>query len=376
VTVGIILVLGLLVGQLLGQPVLLGFVTTGSMEPSIDAGDGFVAVPAVLAGDVEKGDVVTYEATQLEGGGMTTHRVVGETDNGYITKGDANPFTDQDGGEPPVTETRIVAHALQIGDTVVTIPHLGTVVMETQAGADTLQSTIASVFGLDGGLDQTQLGGAFVVLGAVFIGLALLTGGETNRGREITRSATRPNVVKIRVVAGAVILVLVVTASAAMIVPAGTQEYGVLSAETPGEDPLMIEAGGTSTVEYTVQNDGLIPVIVFFEPGAGVAVSPDRVWVGSGDSAATTVSLSVPEQEGYHTRQVHEYRYLVLLPPPIIAILHSIHPLAVLATINVIISGVGVGLILLVFGTGDIRFRSIGHVSLGVRVRRKVRKWL
>ena len=42
----VIIVLALLLGQLLGQPILLGFVSTGSMEPTMNAGDGFVAVPS------------------------------------------------------------------------------------------------------------------------------------------------------------------------------------------------------------------------------------------------------------------------------------------------------------------------------------------
>src|SRR6056297_3527746 len=123
----------LLVGQLLGQPILLGYVATGSMEPTMDAGDGFVAIPSAVSGDVEEGDVVVFQARELHDGGLTTHRVVDETEGGYVTKGDANPFTDQDGGEPPVTDGQIVANALQIEGTVVTIPHLGTVVMGIQS---------------------------------------------------------------------------------------------------------------------------------------------------------------------------------------------------------------------------------------------------
>ncbi|MFC7114202.1 signal peptidase I [Natronoarchaeum sp. GCM10025703] len=143
----VVLVLALLLGQLLGQPILLGFVSTGSMEPAVDAGDGFVAVPALLAGDVSEGDIVVFDAEELQGGGLTTHRVVGETDEGYVTKGDANPFTDQDGGEPPVSEGQIVAHALQVGDTAVTIPHLGTGIMGVQSAADGLQQSVVSAAG-------------------------------------------------------------------------------------------------------------------------------------------------------------------------------------------------------------------------------------
>jgi len=70
----------LIVGQLLGQPILLGYVATGSMEPTMDAGDGFVSVSSAVTGDVEEGDVVVYQARELHDGGLTTHRVVGETE--------------------------------------------------------------------------------------------------------------------------------------------------------------------------------------------------------------------------------------------------------------------------------------------------------
>lgn len=370
----VIIVLALLLGQLLGQPILLGFVSTGSMEPTMNAGDGFVAVPSLLAGDTSEGDVVVFEAEELHGGGLTTHRVVGETDEGYITRGDANPFTDQDGDEPPVSDGQIVAHALQVGDTVVTIPHLGTVVMGFQSGADSAQQSVVSAMGGEGGLERAQLGGAFVGLGLFFIGLAVLTG--SRNARDLTRSSSRPDVVKIWVVGGAVLVVLVVAATAAMVVPAGIQEYGVASSETPEDDPLVIEAGGSSTVEHTVRNDGFVPVVVFFDPGEDVTTDPDRTWVSRGATAETSVTLSVPEEEGRYTRHVTEHRYLVVLPPGLIGALHSIHPLVALLSINAVIAVGGLAAIVALFGTGDIRLRSGKDVPLAYRLRRKLRKWL
>ncbi|MFC6975369.1 signal peptidase I [Halomicroarcula sp. GCM10025709] len=111
----VLFLVSMVVGQLLGQPVLLGYVTTGSMQPTLDPGDGFVAIPAALAGPVDEGDVVTFRAEEIQGGGLTTHRVVDRTDRGYVTRGDNNPFTDQDGGEPPVTDAQIVAVVWQPG---------------------------------------------------------------------------------------------------------------------------------------------------------------------------------------------------------------------------------------------------------------------
>jgi signal peptidase len=81
------------------------------MEPTLEPGDGFVAVPAELAGPIDDGDVIVFEAETIQGGGLTTHRVVDETDRGFITRGDANPFTDQDDSEPPVKRAQVVAKA-------------------------------------------------------------------------------------------------------------------------------------------------------------------------------------------------------------------------------------------------------------------------
>ena len=71
----VVLAVALVVGQLLGQPVLVSYVRTGSMEPTIDAGDGFVPLPTAVVGPPETGDVVTFRAKQLQGGGLVTHRI-------------------------------------------------------------------------------------------------------------------------------------------------------------------------------------------------------------------------------------------------------------------------------------------------------------
>ncbi|MEF8815067.1 MAG: S26 family signal peptidase, partial [Halovenus sp.] len=63
----VVVVLSLLLGQFLGQPILLSFVETGSMEPTIDTGDGFVAIPTELAGDIDQGDVVVFRAEEIQG---------------------------------------------------------------------------------------------------------------------------------------------------------------------------------------------------------------------------------------------------------------------------------------------------------------------
>ncbi|MBZ6494408.1 signal peptidase I [Natrinema longum] len=377
---GLVLVLAVLllvVGQLLGQPILLGYVATGSMEPTMDAGDGFVAIPSLVAGDVEEGDVVVYQARELHDGGLTTHRVVGETDEGYVTKGDANPFTDQDGDEPHVTEGQVVAEVLQVNGDVVTIPYLGTVVMGVQGVAASVAGTVASVFGL-ATMSTNGLGALMVAIGVALLGFGTVFDRLGPDRRETRRSRSRENVIAFWTALGLVLLVFVTFATAAMVVPSGTTEYELVSSESPDENPQIVAPGETAELTRTVDNAGYLPVVVVHEPQSGrISADPTHQTIGIRGSGETTVSLSAPDRTGQYTRHLGEYRYLAVLPPAVLIWLHGVHPLAAIAAVNGVIVAVSVMIVLLVFGSGDIRFRSAGgHVPLSTRLERKLRKWL
>jgi signal peptidase len=372
-----LVVIILIVGQLLGQPILLGYVATGSMEPTMDAGDGFVAIPSIVTGPVEEGDVVVYQARELHDGGLTTHRVVGETDEGYVTKGDANPFTDQDGGEPHVTDGQIVAEVLQVNGAVVTIPELGTAVMGIQGLAERVYGTIAPIFGLTTTPSSNGLGSMLVAIGVAMLGFGTLLERLGPSRREVSRSRSRENVIAFWTALGLVLLVFVTFATAAMVVPSGTTEYGLVSSESPSDDPQIIAPGETTELARTVDNAGYLPVVVINEAESG-GISADPTWqaVGIRGSGETTVTLSAPDETGEYVRHLGEYRYLAVLPPSVIVWLHGIHPLAAIGAVNGVIVGIAVVIVVLLFGSTDIRFRSAGsHVPLSTRLERKLRKW-
>ena len=344
----VLVVVSLVVGQFLGQPILLSYVETGSMQPTLSPGDGFVAIPAQVAGGIGTGDVVTFDAQEIEGGGLTTHRVVEETERGYVTRGDNNPFTDQDGGEPVVQDADVVAKALQVGGGVVVIPHLGTVAMGFQSALDAAQTQLAVTFGVRS-LQGTQ-GLAYIVFGLSVVAYAVdwyRNAGSRDRG---SRDRSRDDGTSAFAILGVLALVLMATATAAMVVPAGTQEYGVVSAEFESENPTVIERGTSQELEYVVPNAGLVPVYAYVTPASpGVDVEPERLSVASRGEASTTVTLSAPDETGYYRLFVVEHRYLAVLPPGIVDELYGVHPWAPLVAINGLLGGgiVGVGLLLL-----------------------------
>lgn len=350
----VLVVLALVLGQVLGQPILFSYVTSDSMEPTLSAGDGFVAVPPAIAGPVEPGDVVVFEADQIEGGGLTTHRVVDETDRGYITRGDANPFTDQDSDEPPVQEAAIVAVAWQPTGEVLVIPGLGTAVEGIQSALESTQRTLAGLLGTRALLGVQGLG--FLVFGITVVLYLLLGVFEDDKQR--SRSRGRDDGVDANLIAVALALVVVVAAMAAMLVPAGTQEYGIVSAEFDSDNPTTIRQGTSDTIPYATGNGGFIPTVVVLEPGGeDVGVEPSRMVVQSRETRNATVTITTPPETGYFRYYVTEHRYLQVLPSGLLFALHDVHPWLPLLAVNLVVGlpfYVGARLFL---GTGRIRTR-------------------
>jgi signal peptidase len=337
----ILFVVSLVAGQALGQPVLLSYVTSGSMSPTLEPDDGFVAIPQQLAGPVEEGDVIVFRAQELDGGGLTTHRVVEETERGYITRGDANPFTDQAGDEPPVKRAQVVAVALEVNGGVVVVPSVGVAVEGMDAAVSAAQRFLATTLGSRAFLGPQ----GFAYLVVAFSGLAyvldLLFGGEGGRrdyDRGDRRSRDSGRAARTYVLAFALLLVLAATGS--MVAPSGPTEFGIVSAEFDSDRPDVIPAGESDAQQITIPNDGLIPTTVFVEAGSdGIAVEDRVLTVPPRGEATTTMTLSAPPETGYYRRYLIVHRYLGVLPLPVLQSLYGLHPWAPIVAIDVLLGG-------------------------------------
>ncbi|AFZ74515.1 S26 family signal peptidase [Natronobacterium gregoryi] len=377
-TVGLavaVVVVALLLGQLLGQPILFGYVATGSMEPTMDAGDGFIAIPNAVSGPPAEGDVVVFDAVELHGGELTTHRIVEETDEGYITVGDANPFTDQDAAEPPVSDEQVVAHALQVHGEVVTIPSLGSIVVGVTAVTETAVGTIATAAGVTDVFDTNDAGAFLVGSGIALLGFGLLLEVLSPTSRDTRRSRNRPNVVGIGTVVGIVLLVFVTFATASMVIPSGTIAFGVGSATAPSDDPQVAAPGEQIEVEHETENSGYLPVLVVREVHhETVTVSPEWQTVSPRSSETATVAATAPEETGEYTRHVDEHRYVLVTAPSLLVWFHSLHPLVAIAAVNGVLVAAAITIVVVLFGATDLRLRDpVSDVSVLVRLRRKFR---
>jgi signal peptidase len=368
----VVVLISLILGQVFGQPVLLAYVDSGSMEPTIDEGDGFLTVPAVVAGPPAEGDVITFRAQEIEGGGLTTHRIVGETSEGYITRGDANPFTDQDGSEPPVTEDRIVAEAVQVGGNVVTIPGLGTAIETVQGALFAGVTAAVSAIGVDVDPSPGTVGTWIFGLGLVLFALSFRPGDDSELERDMTRSTEEPNGVDPRKVAVILLVIVLVPANAAMVLPSGQTSLTIDGDEVAEADGVA--PGDPIEAEFDARNDGLITLLLVFEPAdEDVTIEPSTPGLPAGQSTTATVTVPAPEPGTERTVTIAEDRYLVILPESFIVWLHDIHPLVALGALNLLIGGGFVGFVGGLLGFREVRFRD---TSRDVPLRIRIKQWL
>lgn len=274
---------------LVGQPVQLSYVISDSMEPTIDQGDGYLLV---THGDVEEGDIVTfYSDARAE---YVTHRVVGETDAGYLTQGDNNHRTDQATGHPPVAASDVRGTVLHVGDTPVVLPRLGSAIVFLQTH--------------------------WLVAGLALLGLLGVTGG-TSYSRDIVRA--NHVIVPLALAAiGAGTLVLLFGA------PVVELSFVVIDTTEPDGRVLAVDEQATRTMTFELTQR---PSYSYeFLETDGIEIREASVVDGT---HRATVAVPPQQETGPYHATIRAYRYPAVLPYGVVSSLHSFHPAAAASSI-------------------------------------------
>lgn len=296
VLVVIVVFLALLATATTAAPVRIRAMDDGEMAPAIGHGDAYIVVDA---GTVDVGDIVVVWSPET--GTFETRRVVGETDQGYLTRGDAAERTDQTAGGSPIPRSGIVGEVASLGGRPVVIPWLG---------------------GPVGGLGDNPLIG---------IGLAALVGaGLLVRERRAARDPDPHRAVwRVSDVAEGAFLVLLVLSVA--LTPLGVASFQLtfLIGADSGESRYAVPVGEsmTRTIELPVTRTPATQLVV---EGDGLTVER---WDRTDDGLAVTVTVPPTEATGPRSTAVTVYPYPAVLPNGVIGPLHGIHPaVAVLAS--------------------------------------------
>lgn len=345
------LVVLVVLGTVTGHPLFLGYVETASMDPTISPGDGFIALSPIVTAPPSQGDIVVFES-QTEEVELIAHRIVGRTEEGFITQGDNNSFTDQDRGEPPVQEAQIAGQPLTIGGTLVTIPEYGVFTV-------TVQSWLQSAVFL---LGLGRYPGATVALAVLILGVGAIFAGSmlellSTEGRKATR-APRRQTIDTRLLFTVVLLLVALPVTTFMTLPAETTELTILSASS-ASGPGVFEPGEERTTSFSVENTQFVPKVIILESqGTGVAVSKSVLTVAHGEEASTNLTVTAPPTEGRYVRIYGQYHYPQLLPADMIYRLHRVSPAAAIGVLTGLIVGPIAALFWLLVGFRKVPLRA------------------
>jgi len=356
IVVLVVVVLALTLGSFLGQPVLVGYVETESMEPTIESGDGFIAIPTFITSDIEEGDVVTFSPQSISDGEITTHRIEEKTSDGYITRGDGNSVTDQEAGEPTVQDSQITAVVLQIRDNVVTIPSFGSGVQMVQTTIQTVLDSIGLTW-----ITSYEIATITSVIGLTSIFAGLLFGFFNSDKRPTTRSYNRDGFINSKWLLVVLVISLILPVMTSMVVVSDTTTIQIISSQDPsGDTNSHFTVGETKNFDYTVENELLFPrVIILDSESPDIEFSDPVITVSHGETKESTATVTAPDDTGVYNRQQSEHHYYYLLPEPMIVGLHQIHPFVAMSVISGVISTPLIILFLLSVGIRSLSVRSV-----------------
>ena len=267
----------IVLGAMVVTPFGPAHVISGSMEPEIRVGSTVFLYPA---NQIIVGDVVVYHPTGL-GREMIVHRVVDETAEGYITKGDAAAKTDQEMGEPPVPVERIAGKVLIVGGSVIQTNY---------------RSLVLATLGI-------SLIVAFIWAGA--------------NTRILQKKRLRVKHVQLFIL---IFCAVIITFT--MILGSGTEAVSFLASENPGTRTDHTRVGEQGEITFLVNNRSLIPSLVYVEG----PVSVSSLFVLPFANAETTVAIPAQYEPGWYELVVRKYSHPVLIPPVVIDLLYQLSP--------------------------------------------------
>ncbi|MDK2877020.1 MAG: signal peptidase, partial [Archaeoglobaceae archaeon] len=101
---------------ILNAPLLIAYIKSDSMSPTLNKND--LVFINIFDRNFNEGDIIVFNSN----GNWICHRVVKDTADGFITKGDANIATDQFSGKQAVLDSEIIGKIVSIDGDPINIP--------------------------------------------------------------------------------------------------------------------------------------------------------------------------------------------------------------------------------------------------------------
>lgn len=266
------------------------YVYSDSMEPVINVDDGFVVLPSTA---YNEGDIIVFRPVKLDAQ-YITHRIYSQNENGYITKGDNSPYTDQEAGEPEVAKERIIGKAAVINGRLLKIGGFGRFVEL---------------------LDRFNLR----AVALIFVVAGVIASIFTTKRKRKSRIRLR-----IRHVYKGIIIVFVLLAIVSGIFGAKTEDIRYLVTDGPGSREDHVAVNSSGRMELTIRNKGPFPLWLKAEPLSPIENLEQDKFIKPFSQGIIEIELPEKDIPGWYQGYVKVYFYPVLMPYNFIMFFHKI----------------------------------------------------
>lgn len=301
---GLMMIVLLVAGSKNNGAPILTYVYSNSMEPSIKVNDAFIVWPSI---QFKVGDIVMFRPVVLQAE-FVTHRIIAIGDQGFITKGDNSPYSDQDSGEPEVTKERIVGRVLTLQGQPIIF-----------AGLGNLSKGLPSGFGVYA---------RYLSLLFLMISILALLFGNRRRKRKPRHRLRLKHIY--RTIVYASILIIIVS----IYLGSRVEQINYLVSEYPGTLGDQVEVKQIGQLSLKVENHGVIPVWPVITSIAPLSVQDTPVIIWPKSSETIRIQVSPQEKTGRYLGYVQIYQYPSLLPRAWVAFLHKTHPVYAIGTLG------------------------------------------
>lgn len=321
------------------RPFLMTAVYSNSMYPEFRRGDLLFIQSLGPTAILSEGDIIVFRVEDDEtfSKSWVVHRLIGgDGASGYITKGDANEYSDQDHGRSArILHEWIVGRIVLIGGRALKIPYIG----------------YLSVWMGEFQRSPYLIPGVIVIL-ALVIG----TSGKSRKSKGSKSGKKKEIGSALLYFLGGLVLSTMLSVSMIMISQHITVIYDVSSKGQgvfQGSDIGILKVGGTIERPLAeVQNKGFFPVIVTVtSDDKQLDLSHQKLVMKQGDSADVTMRIHA-YQEGEYRSDVHVGMFYPFLPIRIVYSLASVHYGLAVAAIALI-----PGLPIMIFPLFDVKMR-------------------
>lgn len=267
---------------ILNAPLLFAYIKSDSMSPTLDKND--LVFINIFDRDFSEGDIIVFNSN----GNWICHRIVKETAEGFITKGDANIATDQFSGKHAVLNSEIIGKIVSINGDPVNFP-LG-------SGVETAESVFA----------QNKVLLLFMfALG----GILLLTGGEKRgKGKKYLRLRTST-----LFIASSLLIIAVFSLANVIAFEKREISYGTTSAGGLREEWVLPGEEFSRQIEF--ENKGSYPYYyILSSESPNLRLETQDFVLYPGEIKIVEAHVTAPGDTNLHTEKIMVARYIPLLP--------------------------------------------------------------